>query len=406
MRAKVGEQPSASVGCIGIEGRDGLEQIKRRRAPVLPEQALACATGLAGGCGRGRVVACHEVERRRLSRHQAAPELQRLGRLVALQCTLAGDDQRSCRQRRSFARAGDRIIGRFRLTARVRLDRDFAPVVRDPPGKGGCAGLLELKRNLDCGAPVARPLEQAQQRETRLGSKGSSFKRAIGRLGPVKQTGLHEVLGQRVLSADALALRQVGPVEQVLVDAHRALVFAPAPEQVAEREVKIGRVRVLLDRLDERVDRLVVLLVEQQVQALVVDLRRVLLLTPPLPHIHARAEPAQCECQRKSPEQPLQVKVHRAAGVAAAARWPRSSRGLEGADRGVAAMARQAPMPPPARHHREDPERAAERERGQHDDDHRGPPLLLEEPVDRRLFAVVQREREQREEHRRAHQPD
>ena len=43
--------------------------------------------------------------------------------------------------------------------------------------------------------------------------------------------------------------------------------FAAAAEQVAEREVQLGGVGVVLHGLDEGVDGLVVLLVEQQVQA-------------------------------------------------------------------------------------------------------------------------------------------
>ena len=85
-----------------------------------------------------------------------------------------------------------------------------------------------------------------------------------------------------MLGAIALGARKVGAMQQVLVHAHRTLVFAAPAEQVAEREVQLGGVGVLLDRLDERVDRLVVLFVEQQVQALVVGLRRIALLTPPL----------------------------------------------------------------------------------------------------------------------------
>ncbi len=66
--------------------------------------------------------------------------------------------------------------------------------------------------------------------------------------------------------------RQVATVQQVFVHAHRAFVFAATAEQVAEREVQVERVRVMLHGFDEGIDRLVVLLVEQQGQALVVGL--------------------------------------------------------------------------------------------------------------------------------------
>jgi hypothetical protein len=80
--------------------------------------------------------------------------------------------------------------------------------------------------------------------------------------------GLHEVLRQRVLGAVAVAGLQVGSAQQVLVHAHGAFELTTAAEQVAEREVQFGGVGVVLHGLDEGVDGLVLLFVEQQVQAL------------------------------------------------------------------------------------------------------------------------------------------
>ncbi len=156
---------------------------------------------------------------------------------------------------------------------------------------------------------------QRQQREARFGVEHRALERFEGLLRAVEQAGLHEVLRQRVLGAFALAGGQVGALEQVLVHAHGALVLAAAAEQVAEREVQLGGVGVVLHRLDEGVDRLVVLLVEQQVQALVVGLGRLLLLALPLAQVEARGQPAEREGHRQAEQQPLQVKFHRAAGV-------------------------------------------------------------------------------------------
>ena len=86
-----------------------------------------------------------------------------------------------------------------------------------------------------------------------------------------------------------------------------------------EREVQIAGVRVLLHRLDERIDGLVVLLVQQQIQAFEVRFRRVMLLALQLPNIEARCHPAQSEGDGQTEQQPLQVKVHRAADVQAEA---------------------------------------------------------------------------------------
>jgi hypothetical protein len=70
-----------------------------------------------------------------------------------------------------------------------------------------------------------------------------------------------------MLRAVAVGRAQVAARQQVLVHPHGALVFAAAAEQVAQREVQLGGVGVVLDRLDEGVDGLVLLLVEQEVQA-------------------------------------------------------------------------------------------------------------------------------------------
>ena len=221
---------------------------------------------------------------------------------------------------------------------------------------------------------------------------------AIGLLGAVEQAGLQEVLRQRVLGAVALGWRQVGARQQVLVHAHRALVFAAAAKQVAEREVQVGGVGVLLHGLDEGVDRLVLLFVEQQVQALEVGLGRIALLAPPLPQVEARSEPAEGEGERQAPAAATGVKVHRAAGVErrfgpAAQRARRAP-----ARRRVAARARtrrcRHQLGTIAKH----AEGAAEREGGEHDEDHRRAPVVAEEPVDGGVLLVVQREREQGEE--------
>ena len=302
-------------------------------------------------------------------------------------------------------------LGDVALAGGVGLERELAVVVGDPRGERAAAALLELLGDGDGGAPVARALVQVEQGEPRFGVERRSGERLVGLLGAIEEAGLHVVLRQAVLGLVALGLREIGAAEQVLVDAHRALVLAALSEQVAEREVELGGVRVLLDGFDEGVDRLVVLLVEEQVQALVVDLGRLLALAPVLARVEARGEPAEHEAAaaeaERQPEQPLRVKVHRAADGAGRARRRRAARASAGAVLGAARVrSRHAAVPPPARHHREDAERAAEAERGEDDEDHRRAPLVAEEPVHARRVLVVQREREQREEDGGPDEPD
>ncbi len=103
-----------------------------------------------------------------------------------------------------------------------------------------------------------------------------------GRFGAIEQAGFHEILRQCVLRTVAIGARQIGSAQQVLVDPHGALVFAAPSKQVTKREMKLGGIGILLDGLDERIDRLVVLLVEQQVEPFEIGARRVAALTAPL----------------------------------------------------------------------------------------------------------------------------
>jgi hypothetical protein len=92
--------------------------------------------------------------------------------------------------------------------------------------------------------------------------------RVKGFFGAVQQAGLQVIHAQLILRMLLLLLRQVGTRQQVLVHADRALGLAAAAEQIAQREVHIGRFRVQPHDLDEGIDGLVGLLVEQEIQAL------------------------------------------------------------------------------------------------------------------------------------------
>ena len=170
--------------------------------------------------------------------------------------------------RRGVAGALQRGVGLLRLAlrrrppapARTRSARCAWRTSRRPAARA--------PRHLGGVAPVARAFVQRQQRQPRLAVEGRALERLVGGFGAVEQAGLHVVLRQRVLRAVALAALQVGALQQVLVHAHRTFELAAAAEQVAQREVQLGGVGVVLHGLDEGVDGLVLLLVEQQVQAL------------------------------------------------------------------------------------------------------------------------------------------
>ena len=147
-------------------------------------------------------------------------------------------------------------------------------------------------------SPVARALIVGQQRQPGLRLEGRSFQHEQGRLSPVKQAGLEVVQRQRVLRPVAVSRAQVATREQVFMHTHGAFIFATTAKQVAQREVKLGRVRITLDRFNEGVYGLVLLLVEQKIQAFEIGFG-----CPAVFHAHL--------AQIESGREPTQHKRHR-----------------------------------------------------------------------------------------------
>ena len=101
-----------------------------------------------------------------------------------------------------------------------------------------------------------------------------------------------------MLGALAVGTGEVAAREQMLMHPHGAVVFPPAAKQVAQGEVQLGSVGVVLHGLDEGVDGLVLLFVEQEVQALEVGLGRAPVFGAQLAQIEPRRQPAQHKGQR------------------------------------------------------------------------------------------------------------
>ena len=89
-----------------------------------------------------------------------------------------------------------------------------------------------------------------------------------------------------------------------------ALVFATASEQVTQRKMQLRGVRVVLHSLNESVYGLVLLLIEQKVQALEIGLGRQAVVHTQLTQVEPRGQPSQHKGQWQRPQQPTQVKVH------------------------------------------------------------------------------------------------
>ena len=133
--------------------------------------------------------------------------------------------------------------------------------------------LLERPGDLDRPLPLLLLLVDLEQARERLQALRAVAQPREDLLGAVEEPGLQVVLAELEQRLDALLGGEVGALEQVLVHADRALVLAAAAEEAPEREVQLDRLRVDLHHLDERLDRLVGLLVQQEVQALEVGLR-------------------------------------------------------------------------------------------------------------------------------------
>ena len=131
-----------------------------------------------------------------------------------------------------------------------------------------------------------------------------------GRFGAVEQAGFQKVLRQGVLGPVAVFAAEVGARQQVFVHPHGTVVVAAAAEQVAQGKVQFGGVRVALDGFNEGVDGLVLLLVEQVVEATKISLGGFAALHAHLPHVPARSQPTQAKRQGQGPQQPSEIKVH------------------------------------------------------------------------------------------------
>ena len=128
-------------------------------------------------------------------------------------------------------------------------------------------------------------------------------------LGTVQQPRLEVVLSQFEQGGKPLLLAQIAALEQIAVHADRALGFAAAPKQTAQRKVQFDGFRIDLDHFDECLDRLVRLFIEQEIEAFEIGARQRAGFGHQVPDVDARREPAEPEEQRK-PEQPPVFEFH------------------------------------------------------------------------------------------------
>src|SRR5262249_37823244 len=198
--------------------------------------------------------------------------------------------------------------------------------------------------------PVLLLLEDLQQEAQRLQLERGAVELAEQLFGTIEQPGAMEILRQLEHRGLPLIVGKVGAVEQVLVHADRAIDLALSAEEIAQREVKVDRLRVDLDDLDEGLDRLVGLLVQEEIQPAEIRQRQRARLAKQVRDIDARRDPPQREEQHRDRQQPPQtLEVHHASvtrrrmGPPTAGSTRAGARGARGAAaRAVASAARSA----------------------------------------------------------------
>src|SRR5438105_14939806 len=85
--------------------------------------------------------------------------------------------------------------------------------------------------------------------------------------GAIQQSRAMEILRKLENGRLALVRGKIGAIEQVLMHADGAVELALAPEETSQRKMQIDGLRIDLHHFDERLDGLVRLLVEQEIQA-------------------------------------------------------------------------------------------------------------------------------------------
>ena len=170
---------------------------------------------------------------------------------------------------------------------------------------------LHALGHLDRLLPVLFLLEDLQQEAQRLQLEGTAVEASEQFLRAVEQPGAVEILRQLEHRDLTLLGGQIRPIEQVLVHADRAIDLALPSEKIAEREVQVDGLWVDFHDLDERFDRLVRLLVEQEVESSEVGQGQRARLAQQMRDVDARGDPAQREEQRRDREQPPELEVHR-----------------------------------------------------------------------------------------------
>src|SRR3954466_1310091 len=333
-------QPVGLLGAFRVEGllEHGVEKVERRVAlEVAGEERQAFLGASAFAVGLEQALR-HEGEVRRVLRFDTLPVLHRLVQVALAFLEIAEQQARAhalaVRVQRRLEVAARRIRPRLRGFGGGQLAVVLGEVARVR---------LHQLGHLDGAVPILLLLVDLEEVAPRRGGLRAVLELPERLFGAVEDSGLEVVLAE-LGERDQLLLRaEARSVEEVLVHADRTVVLPAPAEQAAEREVQLDRLGVDLHHLDERLDRLVGLLVQQEVEALEVRARQRARLGHDLADVDARGDPAQAEEERKA-EQPPVFELHGSRSSAASPAAPtRPTRSCAGGTRSRGAGA--APVP-------------------------------------------------------------
>src|SRR6266700_3096423 len=388
-------------GALRVERRleGDVEQIERRKAREVAAQKRQALFGATERPVALEQALRHQREIRRVLLLDPLPDLDRAGMVARAGGEIAQNDVGAD----AFAVGGKRRVQMALCSVRARMrrvrHRKLAVVVRNFLLRRLTGLLFQLARDPDGLHPVLFLLIDLAQEPERLGAMRRVLELEEHLLGAVEQPGLEVVLPELDHRVQPLFPAQVRALEKVAVHADRPLGLPAPAKQAPQRKMQLDGFRIDLDHLDERLDRLVGLLVEQEVQALEVGARQLPRFRQQLLDVDARGEPAQPEEQGKS-EQPPELEVH--------ARWALSLRRRGAvAARALLALEPQdlAALAGEAREARKNAERRARGEKQEQRDDHRRLPGLPEEEAQGHRIRIHEREGEYREKQQRPQQP-
>src|SRR5206468_3707195 len=154
-------------------------------------------------------------------------------------------------------------------------------------------------------------LEDLQQEAERLDLERAAVELAEELFGAIEESRAMKILRQLEHRQLPLVGGQIMAIEQILVHADRAIDLALAPKQVTQGKMQIDGLRIDFDDLDERLDRLVRLLVQKKVETAKIRQRQRPRLAQQMLDIDARGNPTKREKKHRDCHQLPELDFHR-----------------------------------------------------------------------------------------------